>query len=779
MSTQKLPKELRSLVSWSVGLLGQSIKLTHGTSFFQLMEQSRENLRSHWSGHHLDWRDDLKTLRKQWKVLDSLSPEERRSFAHCNTCMLELINRCEAAYRSYRLGQSCEKIKSKKDHSIVFVLTAHPTEARGPDFLSVFAQISFLLEDSLVRGDRAHETQILHLLQLIMYVPLTRNEKPEVADEAKNIYDFALKSEIISLLIRVRQQGTNVMLRTWAGGDKDGHPGVNESTMIESLNMSRNLLLDDMTRRLESIDFEISVMKKLSSRDQLLTELKTLHQHINQLRRIVKDDGKQLAQFRHGLTQFKDIYTEKTGLYPKPLQDLLDLFWLFPALVLPLEIREDSSLVAESLNAPQDYAIGRMLSLLGEISRGNEPKWYVRGFVLSMCENTNDIINGILLTEKTLGEQSLPVVPLFETEKALSQGHQMLTDLYKCRPQIIGLHQKKWGGRFEVMLGYSDSSKESGVFPSRLLISQAMVKIDKAIKDQGLTPIFFHGSGGSVERGGGSIQEQTQWWPRSSIKTFKATYQGEVVARTFATPNIFAGTISKITQQWRRKHSQTDSKEIINSLTQFSQGIQSSYRQAVQDPQFLEVVERSSPYMFLSHLNIGSRPAKRSSKLEVGGLRAIPWILCWTQTRVLFPTWWGVGRTWKSLDKKQKEQLRKAYASSNLFISFVKSLGFTLEKVELAVWRLYLEESSLPKELVESIFNQFLEEFELALKFHRQLTGKKNLLWHKPWLQESIQLRSPMIHPLNILQIMAVRDNDPLLLRKTVTGISCGMMTTG
>lgn len=779
MNRKKLPQELKSVVSWTVSLLGKAIQQTHGKEFYKLIEKNRENLRENWSGDHRDWQTDLQTLKTLSKKLNSLSEDERWVFAHCNTCLLELLNRCEAAYRSYRLGQEHKTVRPKKDHAVIFVLTAHPTEARGPEFLSVFSRISELIIDSFEKKTHQPEEQIFHLLQVLLRVPLARNEKPQVIDEAKNIYDFTLQKEIVSLLIKLRQQGTNVMLRTWAGGDKDGHPGVDEKTMLDSLHLSRQQLLKCIDTRLQDVESELKLMTSLGDQASLLKDVALLIKNNQKLNLIQKKDGMALHNFRDNLNLFKHSYEKKVGFQSPAIDEVLHLFWLFPALVLPLEIREDSAVVKESLSKPQDFAIGRMLFKLSEISQGLEPKWYVRGFVLSMCESVDDIFNGISLSEKTLGEQTLPVVPLFETEKALALGHDILNSLFSQRPKLIELHQLRWGGRFEVMLGYSDSSKESGVLPSRFLISQAMKHLDKIIKKQNLTPIFFHGSGGSVERGGGSIQEQIEWWPPSALKSFKATYQGETVARTFATPEIFLSTVQRISEQWHRKPAAKTSKASIVAMDFFAEKVKTSYRQAIHNPEFLHLVEQASPYMFLSQLNIGSRPAKRSTQLEVSGLRAIPWILCWTQTRVLFPTWWGLGRAWKSLNSQEKKQMQKAYKESKLFSSYIKSLGFTLSKVELAVWRFYLEESSLEKSFVDSIFDEFLDEYATTLKFYRQLTGEKNLMWHRPWLKESIALRSPMIHPLNVLQVIAVQKNDPYLLRKTVTGISCGMLTTG
>lgn len=779
MEKEELPEQLKELIDWSISLFADSVKEEYGTDFYKSIEETRQNLLREWSGNHLEWKKDVELLRKEYSKFEGLSSSERLIFAHTYTCMLELINRCESAYRSYRLAQHDQSITGKSDNWIIFVLTAHPTEARGPEFLAVFNRIAEILVQLLEERTKELTEELYHLLRIILKVPIARSTKPEVVDEARSIYNYALKPDILALLVRVRQAGTNVLLRTWVGGDKDGHPGVDENTMVESFQLSRHDLLIFIKRRLHKIQFELDMMRNLRSREKLAEGFSEIKEMATALEELRDTDGERVVEFRRRIREFKESYEEAAVLKAQPLQDVLDLIWLFPALVLPLEVREDSELVAASLEDPSKYAIGRMLASLDKIAKGNDPKWYVRGFVLSMCEETQDMLNGIKLVEMTLGKQVLPVVPLFETEKALVNGTQILDELFEKKPDLIKLHHDLWGGRFEVMLGYSDSSKESGVLASRILISKSMNELDRKIDERGLTPVFFHGSGGSVARGGGSIREQTQWWPKSAIRIFKATIQGEMVARTFATPEIFHREIQKISVEWTRKRVTKPTEEGAAVLEEFAKMVQKSYQAVVADSEFLKVVEKASPYMFLSHLKIGSRPTKRTSELKIGGLRAIPWILCWTQTRVLFPTWWGVGSSWKEFGDKKREILKESFQSSHILRSYVKILGFTLEKVELAVWRMYLEESGLPEELYDKIFQRFIEEYSGALTFCHEVTQEDNLLWYRPWLKESIEMRSPMAHPLNLLQLLAVKNDDGHLLRKTVTGIACGMLTTG
>ena len=465
---------------------------------------------------------------------------------------------------------------------------------------------------------------------------------------------------------------------------------------------------------------------------------------------------------------------------PSPrLEEIKRLLWIFPAMVVPLEVREDSEVVAEALVSKTPLAIEKMLIMLKDISNGHDAKWYVRGFILSMVESHTDIINGHKLISKVFNSYKIPIVPLFENEKALVNAKSILTELFELKKNIPKQHLQLWGGRYEVMVGYSDSSKENGVFPSRFLISNALKVIEKTLRSYKLTPVFFHGSGGSIERGGGSIKEQTRWWPKSALNIFKATIQGEMVARNFGDEKIFSSQITKIAGQLSlaKKEGNKGKPDIL--LKHFSNLIRENYSKTIADPDFKKVIDSATPYSFLSHLKIGSRPSKRATGGDSLKLRAIPWILCWTQTRVLFPTWWGVGSAWEEFSKDEKNIFKNEYQNNPLVSSFLNALGFTLAKVELGVWKIYLSQSKLSKSKQEEVYKAFESEFNRSVKFFKAVTKKNELLWFRPWLQESINFRSPMIHPLNLIQLEALKRGEINLLSDTVTGISCGMLTTG
>ena len=191
---------------------------------------------------------------------------------------------------------------------------------------------------------------------------------------------------------------------------------------------------------------------------------------------------------------------------------------------------------------------------------------------------------------------------------------------------------------------------------------------------------------------------------------------------------------------------------------------------------FLNLIKKATLYPYLHELKIGSRPSKRKTLQGVQDLRAIPWVLCWTQNRALFLNWWGLGSAWEKLSPQEKKEIRKKYLTQDPFLTvFLKQLGFSLAKVELSIWSLQLKELAQNSDEFELWENEFCK----TLRAFLEITKETNLLWFRPWLGESIYLRSALIFPLNLIQIIAIKRKDKKLIRATVTGIASGMLTTG
>ena len=758
--------DLKQLVSQSVKLLGEALKELHGDKLYREIENLRKKMKTLRGGEVALVEKTLDTV---YKDLGKRETDDLRRIAKAFSLMLELINACEAAYRSHKLGDY-QVPDLEKPRSVIYVFTSHPTEARSQKFLQLMTQIEDLLIESLTTSFEAVAPRLKYYLLIAVRLSLANNRRPQVKDELEQVFHTVLDKEILSEQTKLLNRDLIVNFRTWVGGDKDGHPKVGSSTMLESFALSRRKLIEYIEPHLKMFQEELLLIPDSS---RIHKELMTVKQCLNDLKKIQKADGKRVAALKKALAVLRKK-AEQLKVVSPFIEELENLIWLYPALVLSLEIREDSEMIHNAVGKKTE-PIAKMLQTLKDISQGMDPKWYVRGFVISMCQTSEDVYAAVTLTQRHLGGYLIPVVPLFENEQGLANSIDILSGAFKLF-DMPSEHKKRWSGRFEVMVGYSDSSKENGVLPARLLVEESMYKLEEFFLKKRLTPVFFHGSGGSTSRGGGTVQEQISWWPQSALDIYKVTIQGEMVQRNFNNPKIMRSQIGKIVEGY----SKFKPSKLRHSpqMKAFATKIQNSYRTLVKDPSFQELTSLATPYDYLNLLKIGSRPSKRAKK-GAFSLRAIPWILCWTQTRLLLPVWWGIGSAWDELEMSDKHALQKEFKDSPIIQTYVKNLGFTIARIELGVWNFHLEHSKLDASEKKRWKAIMTRELELSLKFFHELSGEKDFTWFRPWLRESIYFRSSMIHPLNIIQKLALERGDNVLLRETVTGIACGMLTTG
>lgn len=762
----KIPEQLKSLVFDSVNCLGQVLRSTHGEEVYSVIESTRQEFKKtrNQSDKYL-----LQVMNQVYESFDSCKKQDLAIIAKSYALMLELINSCEMAYRIFMLKAKDRSTVAPTVQKLIFVFTSHPTEARSKDFLVVMEKTLFLLEEGLESGFDKIEKKLTYNLKIAVRIDLAKNESPTVKDEAQQIYHHVLSPEILSEQISLFQSGIDVGFRTWSGGDKDGHPYVGPVEMKQSLNLSRKKIIEYILNLIQVQKSDFKITKEVN----LLKKTQELEKKIKLLKILTTNDGRKVQKIQDS---FKELYQASSNydLLSPSLEEIKCILWLYPALVLPLEIREDSEVIHLSLKDKSEK-IAQMLNFVKKVSNGFDPKWYARGLIVSMCQTEFDLMGGIGLVEKYLGKNTIPTVPLFENEKGLRNAVNILSKTF-TKYKIEKTHQEKWNNKYEVMLGYSDSSKENGVLSGRIMLEEAVHKIDAFLTEKNLSPVFFHGSGGSISRGGGSTKEQISWWPKSSLNIFKMTVQGESIQRHFSHPIIIRSQVYKIVDEFQdfKPRNHNHSKELFS----FASKVSEVYKEITQNKDFQKMVNETTPYGFLNHLKLGSRPSKRNKEGEFS-LRAIPWILCWTQTRLLFPVWWGIGSTWKEATDSDREKIKSDFKKSSMLMSFTKHLGFSLEKIEMGVWFFLLEKSKLSAEAKFEWKRRFIQELELTKDFFKDVTEKKDFVWFRPWLAESVTFRSSMIHPLNVIQKIATEKNDPELLRITVTGISSGMLTTG
>lgn len=766
-----LPEPLRKVVKDSVALFGVVLKREIGAKHYEQIERVRARMAAIRTGSHAVAASELM---RTYSELEKLDAEERRDFARAYTLMFEVMNACEGAYRTFRLrAKPAEKVKPFAE-GIFYVVTAHPTEARSPDNIAIFHEIQKILLVALEQGFESVSTQLETLLAVAWKVRIVRYRSPKVSDEAEHIYSIVLREENLSALLKFGREVVPVYLRSWVGGDKDGHPGVNEKTLGESLQLSRKFLLRYVDLQLD----RARALTELFASKEIEESEKPLRKTLMSVRKISTGDGARVERLKSSLDATFAIHSKVLGHLPDALVNLQSLLKAFPGLVVPLELREDSALIMSDPTG-KTLAIGRMLHALERFSRGGDPTWYARGMIISMTESALHIRTTAKLVKRIVGDLRIPVVPLFEQAEALKNSPAIISEIADD-PLLKKAIRGPWQGKLQIMLGYSDSSKESGVLKSRLAVTDAMNSLDAICRKKKIQPLFFHGSGGSIDRGGGAINDQISAWPESALRNYKATIQGEMIERSFSSPEILESRFRKIAEGGHsagRKKLPTVVRSPV--LEDFAEQVAAHYRATIASPRFLSMVEKATPYRYLNVLKIGSRPSKRPGALSVPALRAIPWVLCWTQTRVLFQTWWGMGSVWKSMSKAQQKTLKGEFIRDPLFRTYVNALGFTLAKIELPVWELYLETSGIDRTEIDYFKALFRAELRDTWNCFRAITGETNPTWFRPWLGKSIELRASLIHPLNILEILAQKDEDLPLVRISVTGIASGMLTTG
>lgn len=774
-----LAQILKNLVSQSVAEFGHVVEHQLGRQKFLMIENIRKKMAALRSVTSDESDQELLNTYHQFR---NMSRHSRYEVAHAFTLMLELMNSCENAYRSFQTYPQLALPVTDYSQSITFVFTAHPTEARSPQNISVFHEIQCFLIQVLQRTDtnenfkmnEVSKNKLFHLLTVAWQTSIFRTEKPKVSDEAESLYSLILRDDVLFSLLELESIHRALFIRTWVGGDKDGHPGVNETVLLESLTISRAKLIIVITDELQCIKQKINLCNFI----QLEKEINFLMRKLKSLKKIGSSDYQKVKIFVSLFHRFRKKYTHLIGAANPKFQCIELLLRLFPGLVVPLELRESSDVISCEIKKQSSLTITKMFRCIARISNGGDPRFYASCFIISMTQTTEQLLTAARLQEKIFAGVPLPIVPLFEEVQSLQRSAGIMSDFLKNK-KIKSRAKKSWNSHIEMMVGYSDSSKESGALASRIAIADALPKLEEICIKSNFIPVFFHGSGGSVDRGGGSIEDQIAWWPHSAQQNYKVTIQGEMIDRTLASPAIAKSGMQKIITSTAAGLAKPSVILKSKALKEFASRVAVIYEKKIKSPYFLKVVESATPYSYLRILKIGSRPTKRHSKLEIQSLRAIPWVLCWTQTRVLFQTWWGLGTAWEDSDHEFKIALKSAYATEPVFKSFIKALGFTLAKVDLSIWQIYLSQSDLDKVHAATTIQEFKIELKKTLSFFHDLTAETELLWFRPWLQESIQLRSPMIHPLNVLQVLAAKDDDPLLLRLTVTGISSGMMTTG
>jgi len=439
----------------------------------------------------------------------------------------------------------------------------------------------------------------------------------------------------------------------------------------------------------------------------------------------------------------------------------------------------------------------------------------IRHYIISHTESVSDLLEVLLLLKEvglvrgTLDRQIVSdviVSPLFETIGDLREATAIMSEFYAL-PGIQALI-KASGNEQDIMLGYSDSNKDGGMFTSSWELYRAeiaLVKFFDSLKDKP-TLRLFHGRGGTVGRGGGPSYQAILAQPPGTVNgQIRLTEQGEVIASKYANPEIGRRNLETLVAATLEATLLNPTKAappaFLDAAAAISEASFKAYRGIVYDTKgFADYFFSATPLREIAGLNIGSRPAARKATNAIEDLRAIPWGFSWGQARVALPGWCGFGSGVLNFlgDDKERAQrltlLRRMYKQWPFFSALISNLDMVLAKTDLGIAARYVELVE-DKRLGKKIFATVSAEFERTQEALALITGEKSRLAGNPALARSIQHRFPYIDPLNHLQVELLRrfravpadkrEADPTMERVqrgihlSINGIAAGLRNTG
>ena len=435
----------------------------------------------------------------------------------------------------------------------------------------------------------------------------------------------------------------------------------------------------------------------------------------------------------------------------------------------------------------------------------------IRHYIISHTETVSDLLE-VLLLQKEVGlmhhtldskaTNDLIVVPLFETIEDLRNAAPIMREFYAL-PGVANLVQRS-GAEQDIMLGYSDSNKDGGIFTSNWELYRAEIALvelfDTLAQSHHIQLRMFHGRGGTVGRGGGPSYQAILAQPPGTVRgQIRLTEQGEVIGSKYANPEIGRRNLETLVaatlEATLLQPTKPATKPFLETAAKLSQASMTAYRALVYEtPGFNDYFFSATPIREIAELNIGSRPASRKASQQIEDLRAIPWGFSWGQCRLTLPGWFGFGSAVSQLldqptpaeRKAALALLQKMYRQWPFFRTLLSNMDMVLAKSDMALASRYAELVSDTR-LRKKVFNAIDAEWHRTVEALAQITGEKNRLANNPALARSIRHRFPYIDPLHHLQVELVRryregKADERVQRGihiSINGIAAGLRNTG
>jgi phosphoenolpyruvate carboxylase len=723
-------------------------------------------------------------------------------------------------------AEDTEALIERVDLGLTF--TAHPTEMRRR---TVRGHLVDVAQDIASLTPAAVERIAAHI-EALWSTPELRRLKPTVQDEAKGGLSYV---SVIAQALPALQQGLKrafaevygretaatlpISFSSWMGGDRDGNPFVTPHATREALTLHRERARELLLSAITGAYADLSQEDLEDDQDAYRQELRSLHsavqsgEHVELLPRLEALDAR-LRQDGQG---------RSAELLLTPL---LTLARVFGQHLVSLDVREHSGLTGAAVAAllkeagvEADYLAlpeHARLELLTQELRSRRPLWPAgvplpeeleravgpirevahaaslvgpRAFgryVVSMSESVSDVLEPLILARE-VGFAILPV-PLFETLDDLQRAPSVMWEL-------LGLPEYRavlGDGVQEIMLGYSDSNKDAGFLAANWALHEAQRDVSEVCRKAGVPWRFFHGRGTSIGRGGGPAGRAILGQPAGTIDAgLRITEQGEALADKYSHPvlaqrNLEQALYGLLLAAARPADGLPDTW--TEALDRGSRASVAAYRALVEDERFIPLFEEVTPIHEIARLNIASRPVRRPGPPSLGSLRAIPWVMSWTQNRANLPGWYGLR---EGLAEIGPELAGEMYRGWPFFRSVLDNAQMSLAKSDLLIFEEYTRLVAAAETGNAELAARLEQAYRDTVLAVQEVVGEE-LLSSEPRLKRSIELRNPYIDPIHRLQVELLRRSRqveggveqmpaelerPLLL--SVQGISAGVRNTG
>jgi phosphoenolpyruvate carboxylase len=676
----------------------------------------------------------------------------------------------------------------------------------------------------------------------------------EIIESFREVYELELEESALPNILR---------FGSWIGGDRDGNPLVKPECIRDAVQMARDLILLEYLRDVEALSDRLSssrrqtqvsqeLLSRLAHNEQTMPDvhfawgpyntsesyrrfLSCIFRKLQRSREAADEPAAyyNAAEFEDDLLMVRKSLQSHHGerlarIYIDPLLRKVRTFGFH---LHTLDIRQHARVHAQVINelgenyagkpdSAKSHELLETFRTIAKLKRISPPP-SIRHYIISGAESENDVWAVVRLAQaggvqvagstdrgsangESADDPGLMPVPLFESIESLRASGNVMRRLWRD-PSYQPLLDS-WGRWQEVMLGYSDSNKDGGMFTSTWELYKAHRELHRAARECGVKLRLFHGRGGTVGRGGGPTHSAILAQPPGCFSgQIRITEQGEVLNWKYSDAVLaewnlelmMAASLEALTRPTLTLSGkeQTPPARWEQAMEEMSQKAYQIYRrQIAENPDVLEYFEQATPVNELDAARIGSRPARRSRGRNLDDLRAIPWVFGWMQSRHALPAWFGVGHALQTFCKGgagHEQLLRRIARGFPLFADLLRNVELGMAKADLDIARLYsglVKNSALGKRVFSMLEDEFVRSHRMILR----VSGQRELLARNRVLARSIRLRNPYVDPMSLIQVELLRrkqrghaplDDESAELEyplgATINGIAAGLHNTG